>query len=286
MVIFAIVCTILVQQLTQVRGWGHTGHAAVAAVASELLSSTSTSALKSILHGKTIQDYASWADEGEAKSKYPGSSKLHFVDMQSSKFDCEYVRERDCPDNWCLAGAIDNYTSLIKSGGAQDLSDGVKFLVHFIGDLANPLHVGFASDRGGTQLKGTFLGRSAKNLHSVWDGVMIEERISNDFGRNSTLFFEQLISRVSVGGDLYSELTSFTSCTENCVDKWASESAAYNCDHVYKDDNDEWVSDHFELGNAYYERSIALIERVLVVAGVRLAQILNDAFDRANALVH
>jgi hypothetical protein len=89
----------------------------------------------------------------------------------------------------CVDGAIQNYTSILVSGEVsdEDMAEALMFIVHFIGDIHQPLHVGFTSDAGGNTEYGTFEGTDGLRLHEIWDTEMIEYRINNDFnGDNST----------------------------------------------------------------------------------------------------
>jgi len=278
-VVLSLFCLINVSTL-QVHAWGKEGHQAVAAIATNFLTDTSLTALSDILNGDSIESVASWADDVKHTAAYAWSANLHYINTRD--FECAFDRENDCPNDLCLASAIENYTSLIAAG--DDLDEAVKFLVHFMGDLVQPLHVGFGSDEGGNTLKGTLQGKS-NNLHSIWDSVIIEERIYKDFGGDFTKFTNYLIARVSVGGDLADQVSMITSCTYDCVDAWASESAANNCHFVYVNDNGGVVENGFSLGDSYYQSSIKHIEYLLIEGGIRLAYVLNAALEQANKVM-
>lgn len=86
----------------------------------------------------------------------------------------------DCPNQFCVVGAIKNYTTQAQKlppnlwpyYGEGSLPSAITFLVHFIGDVHQPLHVGWKDDLGGNKVKCTFFGKDT-NLHSVWDSGMI-----------------------------------------------------------------------------------------------------------------
>jgi hypothetical protein len=86
----------------------------------------------------------------------------------------------DCPNEICVVGAIKNYTTrsaklpktLWPYTGESSQPSPVTFLIHFVGDVHQPLHVGWTSDRGGNTIKCTFFGRSTE-LHAVWDSGII-----------------------------------------------------------------------------------------------------------------
>jgi hypothetical protein len=129
--------------------WGPQGHAAVAAVAQTMLTSSTQSALQTLLpdvNGQ-IEPIASWADEIRSNPLYDWSHPLHFINTQD--WSCQYIRSRDCIDrtygaNYCVDAAIQNYTKRVvdNSIGAEQQSEAVKFIVHFVGDIHQPLHCG------------------------------------------------------------------------------------------------------------------------------------------------
>ena len=108
---------------------------------------------------------------------------------------CTFVYERDCVDwhgnkDFCNAGAIANFSSqLLKSKGevTNATTVAMKFLIHFLADVHQPLHVGMASDRGGVKMNVEFMvpeQGSRWNLHNIWDfGEIIRAE-----GSNSTVF--------------------------------------------------------------------------------------------------
>jgi hypothetical protein len=154
----------------------------VAAIAMKLLSTTSSGNLSSILAndgGGDLVQVATWADDIRSQPEYHWSAPLHYIDTQD--WACTYVPTQDCGDQMCVAGAIVNYTGRVVSTDNSIADEAAKFLTHFVGDIHQPLHVGFTSDRGGNTLKGSFLGQSV-NLHAAWDSNIIDHRIAISFG--------------------------------------------------------------------------------------------------------
>lgn len=85
---------------------------------------------------------------------------------------------RDCPNSACVVAAIQNYTNILSSRPParwiNPEPSAVTFLVHYMGDIHQPLHVGYAHDRGGNNVNVKFFGKT-KNLHSIWDSGLITE---------------------------------------------------------------------------------------------------------------
>ncbi|KAH9746803.1 Endonuclease 2 [Citrus sinensis] len=148
------------------------------------LSEAAADAVKQLLPESADNDLGSvctWADH--VKFHYHWSSALHFIDTPDNL--CTYQYNRDCKDEdgvkgRCVAGAINNYTTQLlsynsasSSHSEYNLTEALLFLSHFIGDIHQPLHVGFTSDRGGNTIDVHWYTRK-QVLHHVWDNNIIE----------------------------------------------------------------------------------------------------------------
>nr|CBA32582.1 hypothetical protein Csp_D32870 [Curvibacter putative symbiont of Hydra magnipapillata] len=94
--------------------------------------------------------------------------------MNFPRGDCNYQQERDCPDGKCVIAAIDRQIEVLRTPGDDEKRlTALKYVVHFIGDIHQPLHAGFGDDRGGNsyQLQAFMRG---SNLHAVWDTGLIK----------------------------------------------------------------------------------------------------------------
>jgi hypothetical protein len=153
--------------ISPANGWGATGHSLVAKIAQTTLTSDSKQFVRDHLPWFTAGDLSmvgSWADT----ILYPDTDPVDYLNWQWSKelhyvntpdWVCNYDRNRDC--DWaggqrCIDGAIQNYTKRLADTQQDDIQrqEALKFLVHFIGDIHQPLHGGFAGDRGGNSIRG------------------------------------------------------------------------------------------------------------------------------------
>lgn len=165
------------------EAWGNEGHYSICKIAEPLLSEKTSEAVKKLLPEYAEGDLASlcsWADH--MRFRYPWSSPLHFIDTLDKK--CSYVYSRDCHNaqgemGMCLEGAIQNYTSQLETYGRRttgenyNLTEALLFLSHFMGDVHQPLHVGFTTDEGGNTIILHWYGQKS-NLHHIWDTLIIE----------------------------------------------------------------------------------------------------------------
>ena len=263
-----------------VSAWGSAGHAITGWLADELISSTASDFVEKVLSGKKLHEVASWADEIRHLPEFAWSSPLHFADMTEK--DCKFDYQRDCLNDVCVVGAIRNYTTRLVSPTYSE--EDLKFLVHFVGDAHQPLHVGFKEDRGGNDIHVNveFCSASAEcpkphaNLHATWDERFIEEweHENNEQGWQSLA--SKILSDIKQGK--YSNLMDlWLSCKTDlmsCPYTVASESASDACDLAYKNNQQSWIRPGDALRRQYYETRLDDVEGRLAAAGVRLATLI------------
>ena len=151
--------------------WGSTGHQVIATLASMQLSPKAQAKVQALLAqepGSTLASISTWADE----RKNPTTARWHFLNFPRDS--CNYDKAKDCPDGNCVVGAIDRQLEVLKSN-APDVQKliALKYVVHFVGDLHQPLHLGYLDDRGGNQYQIQAFKRGS-NLHSLWDSGLIK----------------------------------------------------------------------------------------------------------------
>jgi len=153
--------------------WGAEAHCLIAELAERRLSPFAKSEadrLLSLEPGASIVSVAAWADG----IRRPATAPMHYVNMPED--DCSYVRQRDCPDGRCVVEAIAEQVAVLKSSApdAQRLT-ALKFVIHLVGDIHQPLHAGLARDKGANLFQVRAFGRGT-NLHAVWDSELIRRR--------------------------------------------------------------------------------------------------------------
>ena len=163
-----IVCTVVPS-----HSWGRDAHEIIATMASHYLTDTAATKVSALLHGANMSSVANWADEVHYSPEYSWSEPIHFTNVQDSSKECltshgygrcTFDYERDCVDSdgnkdFCNAGAIANFSSqILESKGAVNnaTTDALKFVIHFVADIHQPLHVGMAGDRGGVKMNVDF----------------------------------------------------------------------------------------------------------------------------------
>lgn len=171
----------LAASIPQAAAWGAMAHYAVAYVATNFVTTNTRSYLQTLL-ADTSTDYlatvASWADSYRSTSAGAFSAPFHYIDaLDNPPSSCSVSFSRDCGSSGCIVGAISNYTTrlLTTSLSTADRQIAAKMLVHFLGDIGQPLHCENL-DVGGNDIDVTYSG-SSTNLHTVWD-TKIPEHIS------------------------------------------------------------------------------------------------------------
>jgi nuclease S1 len=161
--------------------WGPKGHRLVAGLASGELSPRARAEVARLLRGEaepTLAGVANWADDlrdhPAAGDQDLGkrSARWHYVNLAED--DCGYTPPKQCPNGDCLIEAIARQRALLADRGQSDAvrAQALKFLVHFVGDAHQPLHAGYARDKGGNTIQVQLDGKGT-NLHWVWDGEVI-----------------------------------------------------------------------------------------------------------------
>lgn len=166
------------------HAWGARGHRLVGALAEENLSAQARRELATLLAEEpdpSLAGIASWADELRSKDRGLGrrSAPWHYVNL--GEHGCTYDEARDCAKGGCVVEAIRAQTRIL-ADAAQPVEarrQALKFVVHFVADVHQPLHAAFARDKGGNTVQISLPGkkkgkRRGSNLHSYWDSGMIE----------------------------------------------------------------------------------------------------------------
>jgi len=266
-------------------GWGIVGHQTAAAIAQGFLTPRATQAAITLLpqENGNLESVATWADQVKYTQPYRWSASLHFIDTPA--WACDYIRSRDCYDEKgvfmnCVDGAIQNYTKRVQDTSLplDQQAEALKFLVHFIGDIHQPLHCGFHSDIGGNAIKGTFYG-AATNLHSVWDDGIIWHRLNTTFNGDEGQWITFLNQQIKT---YYApEVQNWLQCNQTttdfaCSEQWGQESVTLACQYAYvQADGVTHIANGFALSDDYYQHNLPIVEMQIVKAGLRMAQVLN-----------
>jgi hypothetical protein len=153
--------------------WGKTGHRVVAAIADTQLSGLARAQVEQILGpGESLDEAANWPDEmRSAPGQFWQKTTVpwHYVTLNGIVYD-------HAPPEGDALEALGRFTRALQDPnvGRADKQLALRFIVHLVGDLHQPLHNGKCCDRGGNDVKVTFFGKPT-NLHAVWDSQMVDD---------------------------------------------------------------------------------------------------------------
>lgn len=271
LVVVCLVACLLAPVLA--HGWGEDGHKISAMIAYDLLSAQAKAGVDETLGEGKFLAASIWADRTLGQRPWTESWHVVGVEHYSEAID----PERDCQDGKCVIDKIRDQSAFLKSGSgsAKEQEQALKYLIHFVADVHQPLHAGFAQDNGGDEIKGKLYGRMTRSLHHIWDvGFINRELYLND------------LSRKDYAGRLKSEITGADK--ENWADgnamSWAGESYQLAMNNAYRnaDDTglgyDSWIRRNFDIRDEYYNRNLPVVETRLKQAAVRLANLLDEIY--------
>ena len=253
--------------------WGPEGHQIVADIAQSHLIPTAKLHMRELLGDDDLAAVSTWADE--IKRERVETFAWHFVDIPRSSSG--FSEERDCyrPDEKhpsslqdhhnCVVDRISMFEQVLadRNASRQDRLEALKFLVHFVGDIHQPLHA-IADARGGNDIHvsefgSTQCGKFPCNLHFAWDIGLIEHtgRPEKDYAA----YLEKLI----LNGNLARK-------ADASPEDWANES--------FRLAKQVWLNDGSGVDEAYYRANIPVVDERLALAGLRLAKVLNRALTK------
>jgi len=244
--------------------WSADGHRIVCSIAWRNLTTETQVAVQELLatddslRFRQFEEACLWADQVRGRDPmYDRFTTAHYMNL--SRGDDGVKLDEHCAASLCLVQAIDEQLAILADStqSKRIRLEALKWVSHFVGDIHQPLHVGYGDDRGGNSIE-IILSGEPTTLHGLWDYALIAkaglpwERYARRLGRD--------ISRV--------DRRLWTGQT---VIQWANESFSISEDTVYE----------FPIGSSvpdeYYYRNIQTVERQLKKAGLRLAEVLNTA---------
>jgi hypothetical protein len=258
-----------------VLAWSGLGHRLVGDLAAQRLTPAARAQVAGLLAGEpepTLGGVASWADalRDTDPERFRATSRWHYINARGG--GCGFDVARDCPNGDCVVAAMEAQRAILadRAQPLQARRDALKFIVHFAGDLHQPLHAGNREDQGGNRFQVSLRtdlepeayarkdyanGVMGTNLHSVWDYYILATP-----GRSPGKYAARLRRHVPkiAAGQAGTPLD------------WARESCALiDARHIYPQTH--------VMDRSYLEAMRPLAEQRVALAAARLAWLLNDA---------
>lgn len=243
--------------------WGNLGHQIIGLIAEDHLSTNTKKRLQLMLSGESIEKASNWPDAIRNKEEWKHAKYYHYKSIPRDEdyfSDLKKISESQRIRGDILRALLRAEDILAKPGFSElDKKNAVRFFIHFLGDLHQPLHVGFPNDSGGNSISINWNGANT-NLHSVWDKHMLYT-----YGEMQLPQITRPTAREIIN--------SFKTIESSLLIKWKKGS--------YMD----WLNESIRLRNAayiniqtsndnYYREHTATIQEQLQKAGYRLAQTL------------
>src|SRR5690606_29047674 len=234
--------------------WGTNGHRAVGQIAEQNLNKKARKQIDNLLEGNSLAEVSDWMDDIKSDDRYNHTHDWHWVTIPDNT---PYAATKLNPNGDLLAKILE-LTATLKAGNLnrQEEVMYLKFLIHLVGDIHQPLHVGFGDDAGGNKVQVTWFGKPS-NLHKVWDTEMIDRK---------KLSFTELVDFIDSP-----DKNMLEKWQNSSVEDWAKESMALR-PQVYT------LPDENKLGYEYLYLNFETVKLRISQAGIRLAGILNDIY--------
>lgn len=237
-------------------GWGKNGHRVVGQIAENHLTPKAASAVRALLGPDSLAEVSNWADEIRADPAWKRADPWHYVNIPDGQ-TYQAMEKNPAGD---IIVALRRFEATLRNPGAPPAErvQALKFLVHMIGDLHQPLHAGKREDLGGNRVTvHWFRSAEATNLHTVWDDLLIEHE------KLSFTEWVRFLDHPSAAEIKDWQATDYLA--------WMEESYKLR-DRAYD----------FKLGLPlsydYVYRNMPVVKQRLLQGGIRLAGVLNGIF--------
>lgn len=232
--------------------WGKKGHALVAEVALSYLDENTKKIVLQYLDGTTIEDAANWMDNIKSDHSYDYMKPYHYANFEKGENVVETSGDNIIYQLDQTIKELQNKKNLSK----DEIKTKIQIIFHLIGDLHQPLHVGYGIDKGGNRIQINYNDKGT-NLHSFWDSGIIEsKKITLQDCLNSNKFSKKEIEKLQ----------------EINIINWSVESRLL-LDKIYNTNGNK-------IAEEYVNSNTPLIETQILKAGIRLAAVLKQAFNK------
>jgi hypothetical protein len=236
--------------------WGKNGHRSTGEIAEKHLTRKAKRSIDKILKGQSLAFVATYADEIKSDKKYNKYYSWHYINMD---LDQTYEQSEKNPKGDLVTG-INTCIKILNDKNSSDDEKNfhLKMLVHFMGDLHQPMHIGRKEDKGGNSIQVEWFGRGS-NLHRVWDTNMIDD-------------WEMSYIELADNADDLSK-TQIETIEKGTLIDWVNEV------HIVTNEVYNSVEKGENLRYKYSYNHFGTVRTQLQKGGIRLAKVLNDIFD-------
>ena len=243
--------------------WGATGHRTIGRIAENHLTPEAKAAVRDLLGNETLADASTWADEVRPTPEYRQTAPWHYINLPLGlSYEDFQAKVKGMTDPNVYSALLNCESDLASSTTTRDQKIvALKFIVHFVGDLHQPMHVSRSEDKGGNTIQLNYEGQGT-NLHALWDSKLIEHQGLND---------QQLAEKYD-----HISPAKIKEWQGDPLIKWIWES--YQISSKLYAEVDQ-MTNH-TVTDDYYQQHMPIIEERLQQAGIRLAGVLNGILSK------
>lgn len=239
--------------------WGVVGHRAIGKIAATHLSPTAQRAVQQLLGHETLALVSTYPDEIRSYPEFTYTSPWHYVNTAVGLTQAQYEDQLKSTTEPTAYNSLLKHLQTLKDPAAtkEQKVFALKFVVHIVGDVHQPMHTGTSESRGGNKILVKFRGKDT-NLHGLWDSGLI------DYTGLTYLELAQTVDHA----------------TKAQIRQWQQDEPA------------TWLFESYQFGQPlaaeataqpdldyrYYPTHAVLLEQRLLQAGIRLAGVLNEVF--------
>ena len=251
-----LLAVLLIFSPDRVSAWGKKGHEMVAEIAFHYLDESTKAKVQHYLQKMSIEDASNWMDDMRTNTFYDYMKPWHYINIEKGDKYVSSVKERDILIilNSSIYELRHKDSLKLKE---RNIREDLYLLFHLMGDLHQPLHVGYGVDRGGNDISVSFIYKTYHtNLHKVWDFEIIDSKnISlDDCLKQYDTFSKEQISEIEK-----INLMGWMNQSRSLLD------SVYNFQDSFIDQN-------------YADKNTIVIEKQILIGGLRLASVLREAF--------
>lgn len=256
---YFLYCIVLVFCVQSASAWGVTGHRVVAEIAQRHLNSKAKREIRKLMGEEPLAFWANWSDFIKSDTSWRFAGKWHYVDLPGHMAKDDFIRDLKALPGENLYTQILAMQAQLKDNNVtiEKKQIALKFLIHLVGDLHQPLHVGRDEDQGGNKIQVTWFGKPT-NLHVIWDESLI------DFQQWSYTEYATVLN--------VADKTQVLQWQNSGYEDWFYES------HVLSDKVYDKTPQDSKLRYEYNYLFVQDLNNQLLKGGVRLAKILNEIF--------
>ncbi len=241
--------------------WGVTGHRTIGKIAADHLTPQAQTAVHELIGDTTLADVSTWPDEVRGQPAYRHTAPWHYINLPPGLSFADFEGKVNGMVQENVYSALQQQEQILGSPASTrpQKIEALKYIVHFIGDLHQPMHVSREEDKGGNTIQLNYDGNGT-NLHALWDSKLIDHQ---------GLTFEQMAA-------------AYDHATPAQIKQWQSDPLirwiweSYQASTKLYAEVDTMKSRAID--DSYYEAHIGIVQDRIEKAGIRLAGVLNGIF--------